>query len=58
MNKYIVFFRGKRYELTADTPFECQRLFCAKYKVKKPWEVAIVLAEKNGHPVPYDTTGL
>ena len=51
MNGYVAFWRGKRCEVEAASSFEAQKLAAAQFKAKKPYEVSVVLAEKDGEPV-------
>lgn len=57
-NGYIAFFKGKRTEVRADTSLEAQRLAAHYFRTKKPYEVTIMLAEKNGEQVVHSTGGL
>lgn len=50
-NGYIAFYRGKQVEVMADTSLEAQRLAAAYWRVKKTYDVTVVLAEQNGKPV-------
>ncbi len=51
MNGYIAFYKGKRIEVYAETIFAAQQEAAKKFKVKKSYDVVVVLAEKNGQPV-------
>ena len=53
MNGYVCFYRGRRVEVYADTSYEAQKLAAEKFKAKKSYEVAVVLADK-----PIDPAGL
>ena len=51
MNGYIAFYRGKRIEVQAATSYEAQAKAAREFKAKKSYEVTVMLAEKDGHPV-------
>ena len=53
---YIAFHKGKKIEVMADTSLEAQRLAAHYWRVKKPYEVTVVLAEKNGEQVTHTPT--
>lgn len=48
---YIAFYKGKQIEVEANTSLEAQRKAAEMFKAKKPHEVTVMLAEKDGHPV-------
>ncbi len=48
MNGYKVFYKGKVWEVHADTSYEATQKGMAYFKTKKMWEVTAVLAEKAG----------
>ena len=58
MNGYIAFYRNKKCEVYADTSYEAQQKAAALLKVRKTYEVTVVLAEKNDQPVIHSTGGL
>lgn len=58
MNGYIAFYKGKRIEVTASTSYEAQQKAAKQFKAKKPYEVTVVLAEKDGEQVTHKTSGL
>lgn len=58
MNGYVCFYKGKRIEILAETSAQAQTKAAAKLKAKKPWEVTVVLAEKNGEQVVHSTAGI
>jgi hypothetical protein len=43
MNTYKVFYKGKTNEVKADTSLAAQKLAAQLWKVKKTWEVTVVL---------------
>lgn len=51
MNGYMVFYKGKVWEVYADTSYEATQKGMAYFKTKKMWEVTVVLAEKAGKQV-------
>lgn len=53
MNGYIAFYRGKKIEVYADTSYEAQKKAADVFKAKKPYEVSVVLAEKDGQQVTH-----
>jgi len=54
-NGYVGFYRGQRAECTADTQFEAQQKLAKLLKAKKTYDVAVILAEKDGTTVVHDT---
>ena len=50
-NGYIAFYRGKQVEVKADTSLEAQRLAAHYWRVKRSYDVTVVLAETAGQPV-------
>ena len=52
MNGYVAFYKGKRFSLYAPTAFEAQQAAAKYFKARKAYEVAVVLAEVKGEPVP------
>uniref|UniRef100_A0A6M3JEA1 Uncharacterized protein n=1 Tax=viral metagenome TaxID=1070528 RepID=A0A6M3JEA1_9ZZZZ len=53
MNGYVGFYRGKRFEVHADTSLQAQEEIARKYKIKKAYEITIVLAEKGHEQVTH-----
>ena len=53
MNGYVAFYRHRRIEVMADTSHEAQQKAASELKAKKPYEVTVVLAEKNGEQVTH-----
>lgn len=51
MNGYIGFYKGKQYEVYANTSYEAQTKLAAQLKAKKAYEIAIYLAEVDGEAV-------
>ena len=50
---YVCFYRGKRYECEATTSYKAQQLIAKKYKIKKAYEINVVLAWKDGKEVTH-----
>lgn len=50
---YVAFYKGKRIEVYAESSYKAQLAAAEKFKAKKAWEVAVVLAEKEGEPVTH-----
>jgi hypothetical protein len=48
MNGYIGFYKGKRWEIYAKTVMEARNELAKAHKVKDPWHITIMLAEKDG----------
>lgn len=54
LNGYICLYRGKRFEVYANTAYEA-KVKCAKEnKIKKQSEISVFLAEKNGETIVND----
>lgn len=53
MNGYVCFYRGKRFEVYADTTYQAQTKVAQQNKIKKQYEITVVLAEKNGEQVTH-----
>ena len=51
MNTYEVFYRDRRDTVEADSAYEAQQKYADAHNVKKPHEVLVVLAARNGEPV-------
>ena len=56
MYGYKAFFNGKELELFADSSYQAQIKAAALFKVKKPYQVTIVLCEKHGEQVVHTPT--
>lgn len=52
-NGYIAFYKGKQVEVMADTSLQARDLAAHYWRVKKAYEVKVVLAEKNGKQVTH-----
>ena len=53
MNGYVAFYKGKRIEVHAMTKLEAQTLAAAHFKARKPYDVTVMLAEKDGEQVTH-----
>ena len=51
MNGYVCFYKGKRYEMYADSAYGAQQTCAKLYKIKKSYDITVVLAEKDGQQV-------
>jgi hypothetical protein len=50
--QYVCLYNGKRLELEAGSSYEAQTKAAAHFKAtKKPWQVTVVLAEKDAQSV-------
>jgi hypothetical protein len=53
MNGYVCFYRNKRYEVYAETSHAAQVKCAAQYKIKKAYEITVMLTEKDGEQVTH-----
>jgi len=53
MNGYICFYKGKKFEVYANSTYEAQKKCAVDNKIKKSYEITVVLAEKNGEQVTH-----
>lgn len=56
MNGYIAIWKGQRIEVQAETSYAAQRKAADRFGKRaqlRPWEVTIVLAEKDGQTVTH-----
>ena len=60
MNGYVAFHKGKRIEVYAASSYDAQQKAAAMLKVKpaKSYEIAVMLAERDGAQVTHSTGGL
>lgn len=56
MNGYVCFWRNNRFEIYADTTYEAQKICAMENKIKKPYEISVVLAEKDGKQITHIPT--
>jgi len=52
-NGYIAFYKGRQEEVYADTSLKARDKAVKLFKAKKPYEVIVVLAEKDGEQVTH-----
>lgn len=52
-NGYIAFYRNKQVEVRADTCLEAQRLAAHYWRVKRSFDVTVVLAEIGSEPITH-----
>ncbi len=50
LNPYIALYKGKRYELYAETSRKAQQLAAKHFKAKKEYEVSVYLADDSDKP--------
>jgi hypothetical protein len=53
MNGYIAYYKNRSLEVLASSSYEAQKKAAAVFKVRKSYEVEVVLAEKDGEPVTH-----
>jgi len=53
MNGYICYYKGKTFEIYADSTFEAQKKCAIDNNIKKRYEISVMLAEKNGVQVTH-----
>jgi hypothetical protein len=53
MNNYIAFYKGKKIEVEAATSYEAQKKAASILKVKKSYDVTVVLSRKNGEEITH-----
>ena len=53
VNSYIGFHKGNRYEVYANTSYEAQQKIAKEHKIKKAYEITVILAEKDSKPVTH-----
>lgn len=53
MKNYRAYYKGKTFDVQAPNSFQAQEVAARMLKIKKTWEVAVVLLD-----VPLDTTTL
>ena len=53
MNGYVCFYKGRRFEVYAETSYAAQQKAAAHFKAKKSYEVTVMLAEQNGKSVTH-----
>lgn len=58
MNGYVAIWKSKRAEVHANTAYEAQGKALVIFKGAHPWDISIVLAEKDGKQVTHSTVSL
>ncbi len=58
MKGYICLHKGKKYEVYAQTSYEAQLKCAQENKIKKGYEITVMLAEKDGQQVTHSTSAL
>ena len=58
MNSYICFYKGKRFDVCADTQLAARGKAAAHFKARRAYEVTCVRVEKNGEQVTHKTESL
>lgn len=53
MNGYICLWKGKKFEVYAESTYEAQKKCASENKIKKTYEITVMLAEKNGEQVTH-----
>jgi hypothetical protein len=53
MHGFIGFYRGKRFEVMANSSYEAQCKIATENKIKKQADITVMLAEKNGEQVTH-----
>lgn len=56
MNGYIGFYKGRRFEIMSDSTYHAQQTIAKANRIKKAYEITIVLAEKDGEQVTHTPT--
>lgn len=53
LNGYVCFYKGKRYEIYAESSYAAQCMCAVNHNIKKRHEITVVLAEKDGKEVTH-----
>ena len=53
MNGYIGFYKGKKFEALAETSRQAQQKIATENKIKKAYEITVMIAEKEGEQVTH-----
>ena len=51
MNGYVCIYKGKQIEVYAASSYEAQQKANEVFKARKPYQIDVYLAEKQGKPV-------
>jgi len=52
-NGYVCFYKGKRFEVYAETSYDAQCKVAIEHKIKDRHNITVVLAELNGKQVTH-----
>lgn len=58
MNTYVCFHRGKQYHIEAPTSYDAQKKCAAENRIKKAYEITVMLVAIGGKPYEHSTAGL
>ena len=53
MNGYICFHKSKRFEVYANSSYEAQKKCAEQNRIKKSYEITVVLAERDDEQVTH-----
>ena len=53
MNGYIGYHKGKKFETHANTSYAAQKRIAKENKIKKTYEITVMLAEKDGEQITH-----
>jgi len=53
MSTFICFYKNQKFVVNAESKYAAQKLAATHFRTKKPWDIAIVLAD-----IPLDTASL
>lgn len=56
MNGYVCLYKKQKTEVYALSSYAAQKQAAVFFKAKKPYEITVCLAEKDGQPVLQPTT--
>jgi len=56
MNGYIGIYKGKQHEVYAESSYKAQEALAKRLKVKKSWQINIILCEVDGRQVTHSTS--
>ena len=51
MSKYICYYKRQSILVEAKTSYEASQKAAKHFKAKRPWDVAVVIAESKGIPI-------
>jgi len=56
MNGYICFYKNKQFEIYANTSLDARNKCAQENRIKKAYEITVVLAEKDGKQIEHIAT--